>query len=344
MVYGHGDPQTSGTCCTCFDGGRIESAMKACYDSISASVPKAWRTPLCHAIMGGLQLIILLSYAGVAKIYSNEEHLLNLLGHLPPGGAIIGTGIYELTTHDINPKQMLHVQGTVNVWVGAGYILFDAFVLYARRSPFYYPNLNFVTGYSAREQQHISVFTVILICGLMGRLHARHSAHAKHNLPVLLFAMSFGFFVAMHEQPNGTGVLLHATAMCFIMLHAIFRIMQMKQPSAVFNMLGGSVLVYGQTGFAARYELTKMFPTTALMYITGYTLLWAYAYMMIFPEPDLPQDSMVGMKEADDGRAAYSNLTANGEPDDEENPEEGKFVEHVNGFDDPSGVEMMEKW
>ena len=30
------------------------------------------------------------------------------------------------------------------------------------------------------------------------------------------------------------------------MLHALFRILQMKQPSAIFNMLGGSVLLYGQ--------------------------------------------------------------------------------------------------
>eukprot|EP00618_Florenciella_parvula_P037115 CAMPEP_0119469604 /NCGR_PEP_ID=MMETSP1344-20130328/2855_1 /TAXON_ID=236787 /ORGANISM="Florenciella parvula, Strain CCMP2471" /LENGTH=315 /DNA_ID=CAMNT_0007502179 /DNA_START=258 /DNA_END=1206 /DNA_ORIENTATION=- len=294
--------------------------------------------------------------AGVAKIYGDPEHLHNLLGHLPPAGAIIGTAIYELTTHDINPQQMLHVQATVNVWVGGGYLLADALLLYAHWSPFYYPNFNFISGYSPREQQHLSVFTVILICGLMGRLHARHSAHAKHNLPVLLFAMSFGFFIAMHEQPNGTGVLLHGAAMSFVMLHALFRILQMKQPSAIFNMLGGSVLVYGQTGFAARYEYTRMFPTTALMYITAYTLMWAYIYMMIFPEPDLPQSGMMrgGMKESDDGRAAYSNLTANGEPDDEENPEEsqGKFLEHVNGggelgmnggHGEDDGVEM-EKW
>ena len=58
-----------------------------------------------------------------------------------------------------------------------------------------------------------------------------------------------------------------------------------------------------QTGFAARYEVTKMFPTTALMYVTAYTLAWAYIYMMIFPEPDLPElGSPGGVKASDDGR------------------------------------------
>ena len=93
-------------------------------------MPASWRTPVCHTLLGATQLAICLWYAAVSKIYSNPEHLHNLLGHLPPAGAIVGTAIYELTTHDINPKQMLHVQATVNVWVGGGYLLADAFLLY----------------------------------------------------------------------------------------------------------------------------------------------------------------------------------------------------------------------
>ena len=82
MVYGHGDRSTRGTCCTCFDGGRIEGVFVACYNAITDRVPKPWRTPLCHLLLGGLQLTIHLWYAGVARIYGDPEHLHNLLGHL----------------------------------------------------------------------------------------------------------------------------------------------------------------------------------------------------------------------------------------------------------------------
>mmetsp|Transcript_60918 Transcript_60918/g.104957 ORF Transcript_60918/g.104957 Transcript_60918/m.104957 type:complete len:241 (+) Transcript_60918:114-836(+) len=140
--------------------------------------------------------------------------------------------------------------------------------------------------YSRREQQHVTLMSLIFLCGAMGRNLAKNK-NVEAHLPMVIFAVSFAFFVGQHEQPNEIGYLMHFGCGAFMILHAIARTMNRRLAAATFIYVAGILFFYSQFGIVVYLKdivEEDVHPTAVLLGTVSFALELVYCYITFFPQ------------------------------------------------------------
>ena len=166
---------------------------------------------LKHGLLAVVQFAFLLIVACFSHVFAVRFHRSEFVGHLGPGGFLVGLGAFELTTLEYSPNAMSsawiqYLEGRAAMIGSLMYVLGSSWY---RSASAFGLNLHFLT-YSLREQQHIAIMAVIFMSGLLA-LMLSSGQQLNQQLPAVIFSISFGFFIAQHKQPNIYGYYMHWT-------------------------------------------------------------------------------------------------------------------------------------
>ena len=132
-------------------------------------------------------------------------------------------------------------QGWTAIIGGASYLMYDLL--------FHGCHLD-MTCHGLREQQHISVNTLLIVIGVdMVVQRSRFSAS--------LIGLGFALFVGLHPQPNHMGVLIHQSAGVMLVVYAVARLNSRFDVCAKALYYASYLFFYGQNGFMVLFGGTK---------------------------------------------------------------------------------------
>jgi hypothetical protein len=153
---------------------------------------------------------------------------------------------------------------------------------------------------------------VIFMCGWLGFRLSCSYPDRLNILPIVVFGVSFGFFIAQHEQPNLMGYLLHYGTCSFVLLYASAASLGNRQLSGAFVYIAGVTFIYGQYGVVVFLEDEMgVDPAGFLLATVAMGLVWVNAYFEMFPV-NCNEDRQENA-EWDPQSARYKQLTAVGE-------------------------------
>ena len=142
--------------------------------------------------------------------------------------------------HPSGPNTVV-TQGWTAIIGGASYLMYDLL--------FHGCHLD-MTCHGLREQQHISVNTLLIVIGVdMVIQRSRFSAS--------LIGLGFALFVGLHPQPNHMGVLIHQSAGVMLVVYAIGRLNSRFDVCAKALYYASYLFFYGQNGFMVLFGGTK---------------------------------------------------------------------------------------
>jgi len=158
------------------------------------------------------------------------------------------------------------------------------------------------------RSKHITIMLVIFVCGALAFRLAK-GPYAREQLPMVVFAVSFGFFVAQHGQPNMIGMLrstsllllvlfvdekssnpfligyyMHYGCCAFLLLHAVARVFGYRLSAAGFILIAGYLFFYGQSGIVMYLNEQTTNPTAVLLGSTAFAMIWLVIYTLFFPQ------------------------------------------------------------
>lgn len=142
--------------------------------------------------------------------------------------------------HPSGPNTVV-TQGWTAIIGGASYLMYDLL--------FHGCHLD-MTCHGLREQQHISVNTLLIVIGVdMVVQRSRFSAS--------LIGLGFALFVGLHPQPNHMGVLIHQSAGVMLVVYAVARLNSRFDVCAKALYYASYLFFYGQNGFMVLFGGTK---------------------------------------------------------------------------------------
>ena len=174
------------------------------------------------------------------------------LGHIGPASVMF---ILSELERFPGPNTVV-AQGWTAVLGGAGYLLYDLL--------FHGCGLD-MTCHSLREQQHISVNTLLICVGADMVVH-------RSRFSASLIGIGFALFVGLHPQPNSMGVLVHQSAGVMLAVYAVARLCSRFDVCSKALYYAAYLFFYGQNGFMELYggnqggsgeEMPEMMPPSA---------------------------------------------------------------------------------
>lgn len=174
------------------------------------------------------------------------------LGHIGPASVMF---ILSELERFPGPNTVV-AQGWTAVLGGAGYLLYDLL--------FHGCGLD-MTCHSLREQQHISVNTLLICVGADMVVH-------RSRFSASLIGIGFALFVGLHPQPNSMGVLVHQSAGVMLAVYAVARLCSRFDVCSKALYYAAYLFFYGQNGFMELYggnqggsgeEMPEMTPPSA---------------------------------------------------------------------------------
>jgi len=129
---------------------------------------------------------------------------------------------------------------------------------------------------------------VIFACGMLAT-QAAFGPSQHEQLPMTLFAISFGFFIAQHEQPNMIGYYMHYATCTFMLLHAAARISGRRFSAGALLFLAGCTFCYGQSGVVTYLDVLNTSPAAVLLSTVSAAILGLYLYITAFPQGNAPR-------------------------------------------------------
>jgi len=267
-------------------------SMRCHRDGESSLVAMEPSFALKHGFLAVVQFAFLLSVVCFLHVFKVRFHTSQFIGHLGPGGFLVGLGAFELTTlqHSRNALYSARIQYLEGRAAMVGTLLYVLGSSWYRSDSAFSFNLHFLT-YSLREQQHIAIMAVIFMSGLLA-VRLSNGQCANQQLPAVIFSISFGFFIAQHKQPNIYGYYMHWATCAFVVMHALARVRGNRLSAAVFVFLAGYSFFYGQSGiivYIDDHEATN--PTAFLLGSLSFALVWVLIHTIAFPVDNEMEDS-----------------------------------------------------
>ena len=259
-------------------------SMRCHRDGESSLVAMEPSFALKHGFLAVVQFAFLLSVVCFLHVFKVRFHTSQFIGHLGPGGFLVGLGAFELTTlqHSRNALYSARIQYLEGRAAMVGTLLYVLGSSWYRSDSAFSFNLHFLT-YSLREQQHIAIMAVIFMSGLLA-VRLSNGQCANQQLPAVIFSISFGFFIAQHKQPNIYGYYMHWATCAFVVMHALARVRGNRLSAGAYAFLAGYLLFYGQSGIVVYiddHEATN--PTAFLLGSLSFALVWVLVYTITFP-------------------------------------------------------------
>jgi hypothetical protein len=245
---------------------------------------------LKHWLLAIAQFAFLLGAACSSHVFDARFSTSEFFGHLGPGGYLVGLGAFELSTLEHSRYAMSSAR--VQMYEGRAAMVGSLFYVlgssWHRSATMFGLDLNFLR-YSLREQQHVSMMAVIFMCGVLS-VRLENGTHAKQQLPMAFFSISFGLFIAQHEQPNVFGYYMHWATCAFVVLHAVARVSGNRLSAAAFIFVAGYLFFYGQSGIVVYVEAQHATnPTAFLLASLSFALVWLFTYTIAFPDQERMQ-------------------------------------------------------
>jgi len=299
-----------------------------------------------HCLLATLQFACLLYTAISTRTFNSSLGSSQFFGHLGPGGFLVWMGCLELSTLENSSKAMSNddiqlLEGKAAMVGSMTYIVANTFHIWdstrgfdlhfgSREQEVYcvillsncYKNTIIIeifvpyplllpcpTGWS----KHITIMLVIFVCGALA-IRLAKGPYAKEQLPMVIFSVSFGFFVAQHGQPNMIGLLrsvsffvymlivgvlfllaliyfnvqsgyyMHYGCCAFVLLHAVARVSGYRLSAAGFILIAGYLFFYGQSGIVMYLNDQNTNPTAVLLGSTAFAMIWLVVYTLFFPQ------------------------------------------------------------
>ena len=174
------------------------------------------------------------------------------LGHIGPASVMF---ILSELERFPGPNTVV-TQGWTAILGGAGYLTYDLL--------FHGCGLD-MSCHGLREQQHISVNTLLICIGIDMVIH-------RSRFSASLIGLGFALFVGLHPQPNSMGILVHQSAGVMLVVYAVARLCSRFDVCSKALYYAAYLFFYGQNGFMALYggnqggsgeEMPEMMPPSA---------------------------------------------------------------------------------
>ena len=174
------------------------------------------------------------------------------LGHIGPASVMF---ILSELERFPGPNTVV-TQGWTAILGGAGYLTYDLL--------FHGCGLD-MSCHGLREQQHISVNTLLICIGIDMVIH-------RSRFSASLIGLGFALFVGLHPQPNSMGILVHQSAGVMLVVYAVARLCSRFDVCSKALYYASYLFFYGQNGFMALYggnqggsgeEMPEMMPPSA---------------------------------------------------------------------------------
>jgi hypothetical protein len=155
------------------------------------------------------------------------------LGHIGPASVMF---ILSELERFPGPNTVV-TQGWTAILGGAGYLTYDLL--------FHGCGLD-MSCHGLREQQHISVNTLLICIGADMVIH-------RSRFSASLIGLGFALFVGLHPQPNSMGILVHQSAGVMLVVYAVARLCSRFDVCSKALYYASYLFFYGQNGFMALY-------------------------------------------------------------------------------------------